>query len=270
MQKEQKDRKAKTRKLSSTVQKLNADLPTPGKSSILKNRHGSGQFEKAGKILVPALNLKLDSNMGSNEADAEKALMASSANSPGRFLATITDEEETIASKQRASDQLLVRAKRHASKEWYLAASDEEYSIPGDHDQKTVTNTVNTSTHQGLPLMSTRNVDMQNTNFISVEPSAFFTDRNRPTSAASMNQMQFNRPLRVRQRGPAYQTAANFFDQDNADQTMQSYHSQPSLSLPQGFRKPVDDAKASKIKIKKIKLPKLKKNKELNSMIKDL
>ena len=209
------------------MQKLNADLPTPGKSSILKKRQSSGQFDNAGsKIIVPALNLKVDSNRGPNEAEAEKALMASSVNSPGRFLATITDEEEdTIASKQRASDQVLVRAKRHPSKEWYLAASDEEYSMPGDQDQKTVTNTINTSSHQGHPLMSTRNIEIQDMNLVSVEPSAFFTDRNRPTSAASMNQMQFNRPFKIKQKAPAYQTAANFFDQDQADQTMQSYHS---------------------------------------------
>ena len=104
-----------------------------------------------------------------------------------------------------------MRAKGHASKEWYLAASDEEYSIPGDHDQRTVTNTINTSTQQALhPLLSTR-IGIRG-NLEQTETNAFFTDRNRPTSATSMNQLKFNRPLKMQEIEPAYQTSADFFD----------------------------------------------------------
>ena len=262
---------------------MNADLPTPGKSSILKKRKGSVQFEELGrssKILVPALNMKLDPSKLSisNDAEIEKAVMASSVNSPGRFLATITDEEEdTIASKQRASDQLYMRARRQPSKEWYLAASDEEYSLPGDPDHKTVANTINTSSHHGNPTlaMSSRQIGITDMNLAQTAGNAFFTDRNRPTSATSNIQVNFNRPLKITQKMPAYQTSAHFFDPDNVDaRTLHSYHSQHSLQGPpigpMHVKKNTADTQPNKIKIKKIKLPKLKKNKELSNMIKDL
>lgn len=280
MQKSTKDHKVgDEKKMSMTSKKLNADLYTPGKSSsILKKAKGSVSIPETSapgavnKLVIPTLNLKQKELLKPlNEAEIEKGLMASSVNSPGRFLATITDEEEdTIASKQKTSDQLLVRAKGHASKEWYLAASDEEYSIPGDHDQRTVTNTINTSTHQAMhPLLSTRNIGIRGMNLEQTQTNAFFTDRNRPTSATSMNQLKFNRPLKVQEIEPAYQTSANFFDQDHDAQTMKSYHSQHSLVGVQHLKKN-SEVPISKIKIKKIKLPKLKKNKELNNMIKDL
>ena len=133
-------------------------------------------------------------------------MMGSSVNSPGRFLATITDEEEdTIASKLKASDHLFVQAQGQASKDWYLAASDEEYSIPGDHDHRS--NTINTSTHHLAvqhPLFSTRNMGIKQMNFDKTQSNAFLTDRNRPTSATSMNNLKFSFPLRVNQLEPAY------------------------------------------------------------------
>lgn len=157
--------------------------------------------------------------------------MGSSVNSPGRFLATITDEEEdTIASKQKASDHLFVQAQGHASKEWYLAASDEEYSIPGDNDHRS--NTINTSTHHHAvqhPLFSTRNLGLGHINFDQTQTNAFLTDRNRPTSATSMNNLKFNRPLKINEIEPAYQTSGNFFEQDHDAKTIQSYHSQNSM-----------------------------------------
>ena len=99
--------------MSVTTKKLNADLYTPGKSSsILKKAKGSVSIPEArapgtaNKLVIPTLNLKQKELLKPlNEAEIERGLMASSVNSPGRFLATITDEEEdTIASKQKASD----------------------------------------------------------------------------------------------------------------------------------------------------------------------
>ena len=126
------------------------------------------------------------------------------------------------------------------------------------------------------PLQSTRNnIIPVILNFEQTQTNAFFTDRNRPTSATSMSQLKFNRPLKLQELEglPAYQTSANFFDQGHQHeaQTMKSsYHSQNSLAIGKHQKKNSEVVPESKIKIKKIKLPKLKKNKELNNMIKDL